>query len=158
MVTQRIWKLVAVGLVVALLGGELAAAEPVTPAQPKSECRDECARRAKAAFAFAKLKAEATAQPAPKAEPPAAPAPRPGSGALKVSALRACACDSCECADGTCPACPAVRAPAPAPTVYREVWYTDGRRTWRVIEPVAGTSSPSYSAQPACPNGRCPLR
>lgn len=68
MVTIRIWKLAAVGLVVALLAGELAAAD--TPL-PKSTCPQECQRRAKAAFAFARLKAEAAKQPA------AAPMPKP---------------------------------------------------------------------------------
>jgi hypothetical protein len=58
-----------------------------------------------------------------------------------------CSCgDACRCPAGVCPACPAAQ---PAPTVtYREVWYTDGRRTWRELVPETGGSM--------CPNGRCP--
>jgi hypothetical protein len=62
-----------------------------------------------------------------------------------------CACgDACECAAGKCPACPAASKPAAAPAVtYREVWYSDGRRVWRQLEP--------FAASEGCPNGRCAI-
>ena len=50
-----------------------------------------------------------------------------------------CACgDVCECVAGKCPACPAVATKPAAPPVltYREVWYSDGRRVWKQLEPV----------------------
>src|SRR6266545_1473222 len=95
---------------------------------------DNCDRDRKARVALALT--ASTAKPMP------APSPK---------ALCACG-DACECAAGKCPACPAAPAakPAAAPVVtYREVWYSDGRRVWRQIEPV--------TAGEACPNGRCPL-
>jgi hypothetical protein len=66
-----------------------------------------------------------------------------------------CACgDACNCVAGKCPACPAASAtatkPAAPPLVtYREVWYSDGRRVWKQLEPM--------TAGEACPNGRCSL-
>ncbi len=136
-------------LVVASLSGR--AADPATA--PKSECKAECAARAKAAFAFASLKAEAAKKAAP------AVAPMPAPKAPKVGAICVCG-DSCKCPAGTCPSCPAATGitagviaakPAPAPVVapvqqWREVWYTDGRRTWKQLELVGD-----------CPNGKCPL-
>ena len=80
-------------------------------------------RKARVALALTEA-APAKAAPAPKA---------------------ACLCgDACNCAAGTCPVCPAAKAPS---VTYREVWYSDGRRVWRQFEPVGE----------ACPNGRCPL-
>ena len=125
MVKLHIWRLVIVGLVAAVLATEAAAAEPTPP--PKSDCPQECQRRAKAAFAFAKLKAEA--------KTPATAAPIPKPVAPKVGS-RLCPCgDSCECAAGTCPACPAAK-PAAIPAAARKVvgYYQvcDGRRCYWV--------------------------
>lgn len=118
-------------------------ADPV-PAAP-CETPEECARRAKAAFAFAKAKQPGTL---------AASAPMPHEPSAKKSA---CDCGgACKCVAGECPKCdlkPAAKAEAPTASAFREVWYTDGYRTWRVIEPVGGTGA----IVPSCPNGRCGL-
>jgi hypothetical protein len=76
--------------------------------------------------------------------------------ALALTALNAkpspkslCACgDACECAAGKCPACPTAKPAAPTVT-YREVWYSDGRRVWRQLEPLVGDEG--------CANGRCAI-
>jgi hypothetical protein len=88
--------------------------------------------RAKAAFAFEQLAAESKVEkvaPAPKA--------------------KGCSCGvGCECAAGTCPACPEVQTSAPAAksvAYYREVWHTDarGHRT-RELVPVFG-DAPAFA-------------
>ena len=99
MVKLLVWKIVLVGVVLAWLSQAAGASEPVVPAK-KSECPEECQRRAKAAFAFAKLKAEAATKPAPTV------APMPKPAAPKVGKLCPCG-DNCQCESGTCPShCP----------------------------------------------------
>jgi hypothetical protein len=172
MVKIRVWKMVAVGLVLAWLCEAAGAAEPTPPA--KSECKVEVEARAKAAFAFAKLKEEAKAKTAPAA------APMPKSKEPKAGAAL-CPCgDKCQCPAGTCPSCPSVgtagpvgrldspagasivkgitaaKPPPAAPVAqWREVWYTDGRRAWKQLEPV-GPADRSGSGD--CSIGRCPLQ
>jgi hypothetical protein len=102
MVKIRTWRLVIVGLVLAVLGQAAVASDP-TPPEKKIECPKECDARAKAAFAFAKLKAEA----AVKTAPAVAPSPKPKPIEPKVGGLCCCG-DNCRCAPGDCPSkCPA---------------------------------------------------
>jgi hypothetical protein len=94
MVTLRVWNIVMVGIVLAMLSQEAVAADQ--PA-PKSECPQECQRRAKAAFAFAALKAAAAAKPT------TAPMPKP----VEPKVGKLCCCENCQCAPGDCPSkCP----------------------------------------------------
>lgn len=135
MVKNLIWRLVAVGVVLAWFSASVKAAEPNVVA--KTTCPKECERRAKAALALA-----ATAPIAVTAKPATAPAPR----------AKLCSCEDCKCRSDACPApCPvapkaqAIPQPMPAAPVvtYREVYSVD--RFGNIVRTLV-----------PCPNGQCP--
>jgi len=116
---------------------------PVTGSPPCSSA--QC--RAKAAFAFEQLAAESKVEKV-------APAPK----------VKGCSCGvGCECAAGTCPACPETQTSAPAAKAvayYREVWHTDARGVRvRELVPVYGDAPPAFVLPASgCANGKCPLK
>jgi hypothetical protein len=142
MVAIRIWKLVAVGVVLAWFGQDLAASDAGSQGCDKEECQ----RRAKAAFAFARLAETRRPHPGPASEPAAAPmprlkSPRPGGS---------CPCgEDCGCAVGACP----MKCPAPAPVTASPVTPAPPTLLPVLAPPVYQFATPAYGP---CVGGSCP--
>lgn len=153
MSSLKVWRLVAVGVVLAILPSVLLAEEP--KAQPpktekKSTDREVLDRRAKAALALAAGVAGVTSPvlaPAPRAKESKTDAPKKDAKVEPARGVGAagCACGlACDCAEGKCPAgCPTAAAGSPPGpgAVYRDAYCVDQYGRWwkvSVPDPFAG--------------------
>jgi hypothetical protein len=127
--TFRLWKLVAVGLVLSLVAG-------TGEAQEKKDDAKTLALRAKAALALAGAKSPerpgfVNLAPVPREIPRPMPKAKCDCG------------EACKCPEGKCPAaCPAsreapkVREPAKVQVGWRREQFCDGRQCWYAWVPV----------------------